>query len=83
MGKMKISKIIMGFLMIFIFSCIFPSCSTTRMTMSESSSRKSLMMKEGSSRYKGKKTHTSKANRNYKKSKKRSNVYKKKKHKYR
>lgn len=83
MKKMRMGGIIIGILMIFLFSSILPSCSTTRMSLSESSSRKSLMMKEGGSRYKGKKTSFAKASRSYKKSKKRSNYYKKKKHKYR
>ncbi len=83
MKKMRIGRIITGILMIFVFSCIFPSCSTTRISMSEDSSRKSLMMSKSSSRYKGKKVHTAKASRKYKKSKKRANKYKKSKHKYR
>lgn len=82
MRHFNIGKVITGILMIFIFSCILPSCATTSVSQSEIGSRKSLMMQKDSNLHKGLKTRTAKASRDYKKSKKKNNMYKKSKHKY-
>jgi hypothetical protein len=78
MRHFKIGKFITGFLVIFVLSCIFPSCATTNVTEADTT-RQSLLMVERSGHQRGKKQVSS---REYKKRKKKNNMYKKKKHKY-
>lgn len=75
-------KVTTVLLMIFSLSIIYPACTSQRIVSSSDESRRSLMLGEGVDRTKGKKVSRAKASRSYKKSKKRSNMYKNKKHKY-